>query len=353
LSAQLTLVLLLALGRPLTVWDSWASWGMRARAIILEGGIGAAAAGGDASRIVTHLDYPLLVPLLQAWLYAWLGAPDDRFAGLVPVLAYLALGGVTYSAARGWGAGRVLALAGMAAVLTIPHVAPLAGYALADLPLAAFAAVAAIYLLRWLERGSLGSLALAAAGAGLLPWVKREGLVLLGALCLAALIAGRPGRRARVGVGAFAASALVLAGPWWFYAAWQHSAAPDFLPVRLATLAQNAGRLPAIAGLALSNLAGADWSFLWPLAGLLGLSRLARGTIEDARPPDAVLPLAAAFYLAAMAVAFVFSDYTPYQQHVLTSWHRLAAHVAPLVVLWVVRAASAGPDAPTPTRPAK
>jgi hypothetical protein len=40
-------------------------------------------------------------------------------------------------------------------------------------------------------------------------------------------------------------------------------------------------------------------------------------------------------YLGLVAQAFVFSDYAPYEQHVITSLERLWLHVAPLPVVWL------------------
>ena len=79
---QVAFVTILAVGRPLDVWDSWVTWGMKARTIFLEGSI-SPAVYGDPSRTVTQLDYPLMVPLIEAWLYGWLGVPDDRLVGIV------------------------------------------------------------------------------------------------------------------------------------------------------------------------------------------------------------------------------------------------------------------------------
>jgi hypothetical protein len=36
-----------------------------------------------------------------------------------------------------------------------------------------------------------------------------------------------------------------------------------------------------------------------------------------------------------MSFAYVFSDFVPFQQHVVSSVDRLLAHVAPLLVLWI------------------
>ena len=49
------------------------------------------------------------------------------------------------------------------------------------------------------------------------------------------------------------------------------------------------------------------------------------------RPPAADLRL----YLLLTSLAYVFSDFVPYQQHIVSSVHRLSAHVVALVVIWM------------------
>jgi hypothetical protein len=36
-----------------------------------------------------------------------------------------------------------------------------------------------------------------------------------------------------------------------------------------------------------------------------------------------------------MGASYVFSDFVPYPQHVISSFHRIAAHVVSLPVLWM------------------
>ena len=108
-----------------------------------------------------------MVPLVEAWFYGWLGVPDDRLVGIVSVLFYLALVGVCHTAVRRL--GRDLEFASVAAfvVASIPHVAGLSGLVFADVPLAVFATIAAVYLVEWLEGTASHRLAIAAAGCGI------------------------------------------------------------------------------------------------------------------------------------------------------------------------------------------
>jgi hypothetical protein len=54
-----------------------------------------------------------------------------------------------------------------------------------------------------------------------------------------------------------------------------------------------------------------------------------------ARRPRAILPITAGLYLTVMASVYLFSAYVPYQQHVISSYFRLAAHVVALPLHWI------------------
>jgi len=203
--------------------------------------------------------------------------------------------------------------------------------------LALFATIAIIYWVEWRAGGSPGTLLIAALAAGLIPWTKREGLALLAVICLTIIVTKRGTRRAWLGVGAFVLAAALLSGPWWIFVARNAIANPDFLPIHLTTFGTNLSRLPTIVAMALSNLSSIDWSFVWPLAMVFGLIDLVRR--RRARSPvwhtDDVLPVTALVYLGLMSLSYVFSAFVPYQQHVASSFFRLAAHVVPLPVLWI------------------
>jgi hypothetical protein len=343
LGTLMLVVTVSAVGRPLTAWDSWVLWGMRARAMFVEGGI-SRVIYADPSRAVTLLGYPLLLPLLEAWTYAWLGAPDDRLVGAVCILFYAALPAIAYAALARRGAGGAFALAASVALAAIPVLVRLAGNVMADVPAALFATVAAIYLVEWLEGRGAGTLLVAALCAGFLTWTKREGVVLVGALIVASLLGGRASRRARHGVLALACGALLVGGPWYAFAFRHAIPGPQFEAVTPAHFAANLHRLPSIAWHALATLGSPDASCVWPLAVVFAL--LARRHLVPLRP-SALFPLTALLYLAVMGLGYVFSAYAPYQQHVVASFSRLAAQVVPLPLLWIAYHATVegtGPD---------
>lgn len=335
---QLVFVIILVVGQPLTVWDSWSSWGMRARTIFVEGSI-TQAVYADPSRASTLPYYPLFTSLLQAWLYAWLSAPDDRLAGAVSLLFYLSLAGVCYSAVRRRGGSSSLALAAMVAVTSMPTVALLAGFAFVDLPLMVLVTSAVVYVIDWLEKGVRGALIIAALSAGLMPWAKREGWILVVALCLAVFMqrGSTPARRAWAGSLACLGAALILAGPWWMFVALNGYATSESMQISANSIPL--ARVPVIAQLVRDELASGNWNFIWLIVALLALVSLI-----TARPfarawlgrPSRLFLIVTPTFLSVMAASYAFSSFVPYEQHILSSFYRLVAQVAALPVLWLV-----------------
>lgn len=330
LGVQTCFVAIVALGQPLVSWDSWVTWGMKARATFIGQGIGAPVFA-DSSRAITHLDYPLLLPSLEAWVYQWLGAPDDRFAGWIAVAYYLALLGLTYGAARRLGVDAPRALLATAVVGSMPTLTLLAGQVIADIPFAVYALLTACALLEWIRHGERGSFLIALCGAACLPWTKREGLIFVLALGAAALLVAHRERRAWSGALACALTAAFVAGGWSVFLAAQGTGNTDFLPLTFDTLISNVNRLPEIALYFAKSLASYEWSFVWVLVALAAtLHVLARRAVLG----DMLL-LAPLLYLGAMATGYLFSAFVPFESHLLSSGYRLVAQVTPLSVLWL------------------
>lgn len=330
LTLQIAYITIIALGQPLVYWDSWVVWGMKARAMFLAGGI-TPTLFADPSRAVTHLDYPLLLPSLQAWLYQWLGAPDDRFAGEVTIAFYLALLGLAYGAARRLRFHRTHALFITTLIGALPTITLLTAEVYADIPLAAYISLTTFALLEWVERGARGTLVLALIGAACLPWLKREGIIYVFALGISILFLGRHSRRASGGVLACLVTASIIGGGWSLYLHQSNADNTDFLPVTLDAVGANMNRLPTILVYFAQALSSYEWCFVW----LFVLPPLVKRLFTPRVAPTDVFLLAPLLYLAIMATSYLFSAYTPLTEHLASSGYRLIAHVTPLVVLWL------------------
>lgn len=330
LAVQTCFVAIVALGQPLVYWDSWVTWSMKARAIFLEQGIGAPVFA-DPSREITHLDYPLLLSSLEAWVYQWLGAPDDRFVGWIAVGFYLSLLGLIYGGARRLGVDASRALLTTAVLGSIPTLTLLAGQAIADVPFAVYALLTALALLEWLAHGARGALFLALCGAACVTWTKREGLVFTLALAASTLLLAAQKRRAWSGALACALTAVLVAGAWGGFLAAQGTVNTDFLPITPLSLISNLNRIPAIALYFFRTLSSYEWSFVWILVVLVAIQQgLARRLV-----PGDFLLLAALLYVIVMGASYLFSAFVPFENHLLSSGYRLVAQVTPLVGLWL------------------
>jgi len=347
---QWATVALHAIAWPVNDLDAWSIWAFKARIFSMSQGI-PWAYFGDASKLFSHPDYPLLVPLAETWIYGWLGRPDDQ--AMMVLFALSAAGTVAITA----GAlhrvyGRVGALLGAAGLLCVPFFVARGPTGDADVPLALYSAASMAYLWRWLdgpERRTKGLLALVLCGVfgGLGAWTKKEGLLLCAlTMPVVALAAWRridlggpaaPTMKARAAgraVGVFGLAAAAVAGPWLLFVAVRRPLTRDFLPFTVQTLVAHLDRLPVIAGfVGLRLLDVSRWNLIW--VGLAGAVVLHRRALRRGGPLAYLLALLC-LQVAVDGALFVFSDWQPYTLHLRTALDRLLLHSLPLAVMLLV-----------------
>ncbi len=322
-------------------WDGLAIWGLKAKAIFTEGGV-SQTLFHDLSRQWSHLDYPLLLPATEAWVYHFLGRVDEQLVKVVFVAFQLSLLALFYATVRrqhmAW-----YALAFTLILGSLPSFVLNGSTGQADVPLSALAFGSSAYLYLWLEDGRRSDFWLSAVLAALLPWMKREGAVLwminLGAVLLWAGRSRGWAVRERVRVGVAYALPVLLPAPWFLFAAWQRLPGNDFVPVTVTAFVSHLGRLPVLAQLLFLQLADSrTWGILWALVALAALWRAGSATRGER-----YLLAAVGGYLALLTGAFVFSAWQPYQAHVGTSLERLVLHVCPTALFYAaVRLGRAG-----------
>lgn len=323
--------------RPLTPWDAWTVWGLRAKlwtelgylAPFVEPEVWLNDPSGEVYTGIAW-DYPLTVSLIQTWAaLAW----GEWFAGaanLPWLLCALALALGFHGQARRAGVGVLTAMIGVYLLLSLPllnvHVA-LAGYA--DLWMAATFGLASLALLQWLNGDGHWQLILAVLLTLACPLIKLEGAV-WATLLLPLLVFRLPGRWPLLPLGAMAVVTVV----------WYLNGGIQWGPF---TLTPTLVDLPYIGQyeLAYTNswqalfdnlLTQGSWHLLWylvPLAALAGLPRILR---------DRRLLAASLLILLGLAMLYVLFFHTNAEEFARrgTSLNRLFLHLTPVVLFWLL-----------------
>jgi Dolichyl-phosphate-mannose-protein mannosyltransferase len=284
--------------RPLLEFDGWAIWAMKGRALYEFGGTYAPVFTSDA---YPPLQHPLLLPSLEAIDFRAMGAFD---AALLHVQLVLLAGGFVTAFITLLGrrvplvVGAIAALAILSATGTVKQLST----AMADVPLAFFAALGVVGLARWLADGDSRALVCAALFLGAATITKSEGAMFAVAAFVAlagALALRRDRTRLAHGGLAFLAVAAILA-PWRLFVAAHHLKIAEYSFERLVDLgylSDHADRVgPASSGL-LDRIAAGRWGAL----GLLVLVGLAAALV--ARRHE--LALFAALWVALSYVGLV------------------------------------------------
>ena len=283
--------------RPLAEQDAWAMWTMKARAIALLDGLDARVFAGVPYHQV-HLDYPLLIPALEAIGFRFMGAVDTQVIHVQGALLVVAL----LLALPRLLADRVPPAAAWASVLLIavaPSLVYQAGAGLADAPLAVFFALASMCAWRWLAEGRPQMLVLTALFAAAVLATKREGGPFVAALFLVVLVAAGRGRRGQTIAAGVAAVATAIPWQLWLHANGvdtSNGEIPYAKVVDPGYLAGRLGRIPTGAG-------SLVWHAVEPSAWLVIVPAAAVAVVLAVRGGDRRTPV----FVSALACLVVVS----------------------------------------------
>jgi hypothetical protein len=312
-------------------WDGVAVWGLKGKAAFVDGGF-PGPYFHDLSRQWSHPDYPLFVPLAEAWVYRCIGQVDECAVKLLFVAFYVALLALFYGGVRREGFTATFSLGFTAALATVPLLRAQAMSGEADVPLALVVFASTLSLYGWLRRGARTDLVLAAVLSALGAWVKKEGSIhwavnLLAIVALGTAV-GRSRRDVAVGVSLFVVAYLAILGPWFAFL----SVAPgagDFV-VDLTSLHRGLSRIPVIAGRLVAELmAVRQWGALWLLFAAVTITWRQKLRCDATR---VYLLVAALLPLVVLCGAYVFSVWDPFTRHIETSLYRLVLHAVPVAV---------------------
>ena len=168
-----------ALFKPMFTYDALSIWALKARIFFKEQTI-FTDDFYNSDRLHYHPRYPLLIPLVENWIYNCLGCVNDRLVKIIFPLFYFSLISVFYSTQRRLFSRRH-SLIFTALLATIPAFvrsdkggAAFSGYA--DVPLAFFYTTSVIHLFFWMKYRKREDIIISAIFSGLAMFTKDEGL---------------------------------------------------------------------------------------------------------------------------------------------------------------------------------
>lgn len=313
-------------------WDGLLVWEIKARIAFQNGGAVPITYFPDVRLLWSHPAYPLYLPMLELWVYLWLGEMHQFLVKAIFPIFYLAAACVLWSAGLRL-TGRVwLGSAATLLLFSIPRVVGAQGGVLqgyADFPLAVIYLAAFAALLHSVG-GERCWVKVAALASALLPWVKQEGVVLWVCFAITAAWLWRRDRRTAL---MLIAPGLVTLLAWRAFLSFAEVAhETTFQPLSVATLGANLTRLPPLlhrVGEEFIRLRA--WSLLWPLTAMaLGILLCQRQRSAAPLAFGIIAPLA--LYL----IPYLFTTMQPWEMHVETSLDRLILQLAPLAILPLV-----------------
>ncbi|MCR4290824.1 MAG: glycosyltransferase family 39 protein, partial [Candidatus Scalindua sp.] len=168
-----------ALFKPMFTYDAMSIWALKAKIFFKEQTI-FTDDFYNSDRLHYHPKYPLLIPLVENWIYHCLGSVNDKLVKIIFPLFYVSLISILYTTQRKF-FSRQYSLIFTALLATIPAFvrsdkggATFSGNA--DIPLAFFYATGVIYPFCWMKERRRADLFVSAIFSGLAIFTKNEGL---------------------------------------------------------------------------------------------------------------------------------------------------------------------------------
>src|SRR5881227_2279268 len=321
-------------------WDGLLNGEIKARYAFANGGILPGTYFSDSGRAFSHPEYPLAIPFTELWLYFWLGEADQFCAKtifpifyVVGIFLLIALG--KRLAGREWIGLLMAAFLFFVPQITVEVGSAIAGYT--DFPLSVFYLATIGYLFCAAKPKNDALFRLYAACLALLPWVKRDGVILWTVAAACGVFVILRTKRSPLFFLGLLPGLLVICG-WHIYLSTMHALRPaDFLPVNLETLGSHLYRIPPLLSAFLAEFYNLPtWSLFWFVVAI-GVAHLSR---RMGNPRVLVLLAALIVPIFLYLLIYVFSSWPSYLDHVGLSISRLLMHVAPVGFLVTILAVS-------------
>jgi hypothetical protein len=310
-------------------WDGLVVWNMKSRFLCINNFMIDPQYFSDPTRQWAHPSYPFFSPFLQTWLYHWVGQCDQGIVKILPPIYFALCLAVIYIGSRRLGAPHRAAMLLTSAVFFIPQVlngegGPTSGYS--DFPLGVFYLASVVYTFDYIETRSRRAACIAALSMMALPWIKQEGMILMGTVAVVLALFAIQRRQVVVPV-LMLVPGVALAGAWRLFV--QSVGTPPsvvFLAMTPQTVLTNIPRIADILPAVVHELTmPSHWSVLWIAAiGVLVFHQSSRCYVRRVS-----LPIAIILPLALDSSSYIFSAWVPFMAHLDSSISRLVLQVMP------------------------
>ncbi|MEA3489282.1 MAG: glycosyltransferase family 39 protein, partial [Candidatus Omnitrophota bacterium] len=280
LAVQFLWTLFLVLPIPVNSHDAVANYALKAKIFHLAGGIPRGFFGWEEAT-VAHPDYPLFLPLLMTWIYAFTGF-NDLTVNLVMPVVYLAFIGLFYSLIRKF-FNRAYSLLVTFILATIPQLADYATVIHADLILSALVGCALAYFVLYIRRKEREYLVFSSILLGISLLVKNEAIVFTGAFFAVLtmfVLRSNPLRRKKILADIVVSFLIivVIAAPWFAVkiSSGTVNSDIDLSKMTAERLVQNARHIPVMLYLFQQEVFGPKkWNIFWMIffAGIIWKAR--------------------------------------------------------------------------------
>jgi hypothetical protein len=356
LLAALAAATAIAVGIPIINWDSFAMWGLKAKVLFQHPLTPRPGYFTDHALSFSHLDYPLLLPMLLAGAYGTIGHVDEHLGKIILPMLLAGQMLIGYCGARLW-LGRLGALVVTVLLICAPMGMESCSIFTADMPLATFRLGSIVYLVRWIGNRRRCDLIVCSLSTVFAALTKNEGLALaaVNALMLMAflaslLISNRNQRRqAFIDAAVFSSILLVGIGTWLAWRAGLPHTDENYPSLfSWSTFAGNANRfgivLPSVArGMTQVSL----WGALWIAVPILAAS----GYRAFARRQTMVLWAILILHLALYTLVYLIAPWNDVHLLLRDSLHRLLLHVAPTAAFLIAAHTATAMECPRKSAP--
>ena len=337
-----------ALIQPMHGWDETGFWALKAKILYHDATI-YSTDFFDNTRVHPHKHYPLLIPLVESWIYMVFGHVDDRLVKAIFPLFFVSLLLIFQSSQRKFFPRThsllftaLVASMPVIVVSKLPYFLPFitdwgngAATGYADVPLSFFYFISVVYLYMWMrDTTKKDYLLIAAIFSVFTIFTKLEGIALF--LCnLSVFIAfilfdTKQFTKQKAAQVLIYLLPLIVLLPWFIFQ--QNLPGDSGFQFTIENFIHHLYRLPVILAYFLNVfLNPLHWSIMWILVGLTTVFTFK----ETFKKPLIYLFLMLVLHLSAYICMYLLTPIASVEWHMSYSLNRMLAHIVPAIAFLV------------------